>query len=598
MIAIYCRISGKKGEDKDTSISTQKEEGAKLASSLGFQPVFFVDEGISGTKEEITDRPAFANMLKELNSKKYHGVYTLNQDRIERNSLIWQIFVGVMLTNDCKYYPNGVLFDLDNPNNRFIATIQSASNALYASLTSQRVKLSIKKRADDGRFRGQLPYGYKYDDKNHILIDEVEAKYVRMMYDWSLSGIGTYTIANMLNDKKIATRFNKFEGDIKRIDPYTKEVFLHNKSNVKWRGNVVHDILKNPTNKGKKKLGKEYYDVPAIVSEEYWEKVVLNLIENKKKVGKKVQYNYLLNGIIFCSHCGRQMVGKKRIASGDNSYKCKGKIYPNNLCTESRAINIYKLETFLIKHLFESKELEKHLLELPEKENNYSVLLSELTEQKGKLIFLERDYKHQVSLLTNPDYAEDINVQKKFNTSKKSFETQKRLIDDLEDKVVLTKNYSSKENVKKVIGDYVTTLDFIDIKRLIHSLVDWVKIGQVKDEGKMGTFIINIKYRGYEEISTFITNWFAVTWIWKSKYRKQAYTQEQIEEDREIAIALLEYKNIVIDENFINELKQNGMSDEEIDRQNPWSKGFIGLESNSSKHTIIELKEEDIINFN
>ena len=38
----------------------------------------------------------------------------------------------------------------------------------------------------------------------------------------------------------------------------------------------------------------------------------------------------------------------------------------------SRAINIYKLETFLIKHLFESKELEKHLLELPEKENNYS----------------------------------------------------------------------------------------------------------------------------------------------------------------------------------------------------------------------------------
>lgn len=597
MLAIYCRISGKKGEDKDTSIPTQKEEGAKLASSLGLQPVFFVDEGISGTKDD-TNRPGFANMLKELKSKKYHGVYVLNQDRIERNSLIWEIFVAVMLSSDCKYYPNGVFFDLDNPSNRFIASVHSASNALYASLTSQRVKLSIKKRADDGRFRGQLSYGYKYDNKNHILIDEEEAKYVRMMYEWSLSGIGTYSIANLLNEKKIPTRFNKFEGDIKRIDPYTKEVYLHNKSNIKWRGNVVHDILKNPINKGKKKLGEEYYNVPEIVSEDFWERVIANLKENKKKVGKKVQYNYLLNGIMFCSHCGRQMVGKKRIASGDNSYKCKGKIYPNNLCTESRSINIYKLETFLIKHLFESKELEKHLLELPEKENNYSVLLSELTEQKKKLLSLERDYKHQVLLLTNPDFAEDDNIQKVYKSSKKSFETQKTLIDVLEDKVVFTKNYSSKENVKKVIGDYVNTIEFKDVKRLIHSLVDWVKIGQVKEDGKMGTFIINIKYRGFEEISTFITNWFSVKWIWVSKYREQAYTHLQIEEDRELAIALLERKNIKIDEDFINELKQNGISHEEIERQNPWSKSFIGLESNSSKHSVIELKDEDIINFN
>ena len=597
MLAIYCRISGKKGEDKDTSIPTQKEEGAKLASSLGLQPVFFVDEGISGTKDD-TNRPGFANMLKELKSKKYHGVYVLNQDRIERNSLIWEIFVAVMLSSDCKYYPNGVFFDLDNPSNRFIASVHSASNALYASLTSQRVKLSIKKRADDGRFRGQLSYGYKYDNKNHILIDEEEAKYVRMMYEWSLSGIGTYSIANLLNEKKVPTRFNKFEGDIKRIDPYTKEVYLHNKSNIKWRGNVVHDILKNPINKGKKKLGEEYYNVPEIVSEDFWERVIANLKENKKKVGKKVQYNYLLNGIMFCSHCGRQMVGKKRIASGDNSYKCKGKIYPNNLCTESRSINIYKLETFLIKHLFESKELEKHLLELPEKENNYSVLLSELTEQKKKLLSLERDYKHQVLLLTNPDFAEDDNIQKVYKSSKKSFETQKTLIDDLEDKVVFTKNYSPKENVKKVIGDYVNTIEFKDVKRLIHSLVDWVKIGHVKEDGKMGTFIINIKYRGFEEISTFITNWFAVKWIWVSKYREQAYTHLQIEEDRELAIALLERKNIKIDEDFINELKQNGISHEEIERQNPWSKSFIGLESNSSKHSVIELKDEDIINFN
>lgn len=598
MLAVYCRISGKKGEDKDTSIATQKEEGTKLALSLGLKPVFFVDEGISGTKEEITDRPAFAKMLKELNSKKYHGVYTLNQDRIERNSLIWQIFVAAMLTNDCKYYPNGVLFDLDNPNNRFIAAVQSASNALYASLTSQRVKLSIRKRATEGRFRGQLPYGFIYDDKNRIKINEAEAKWVRLMYEWSLSGIGSYTIANMLNEKQVPTKFNNFDGNIKRIDPYTKEVYYHSKSNVKWRGNVVHDILINTINKGKKKLGEEYYDVPAIIEEKYWDKVIANLQENKKKVGKKVHYKYLLNGIIFCSHCGRQLVGKKRVASGDNSYKCKGKIYPNNLCVESRAINIYKLETFLIKHLFESKDLEKHLLELPEKENDYTALQSELNEQKKKLSSFERDYKHQLSLITNPDFAEDINIKKVYLSSKRLLEGQKIIVDDLENKVATLKNFSPKENVKRVIAENVNLKEFEDFKRMIHSLIDWIKIGQVKEDGKMGTFIINIKYRGFDEISTFITNWFALKWVWISKYRKEAYTQAQIEEDRENAIALFEHHNIVVDEKYKDWLRQKGMTEEEIDRQNPWSENYVGSESNSLEHSVIVLKEEDLVHFN
>jgi hypothetical protein len=323
-----------------------------------------------------------------------------------------------------------------------------------------------------------------------------------------------------------------------------------------------------------------------------------NLKENKKNVGKKVHYNYLLNGIIYCSHCGRQMVGKKRIASGDNSYKCKGKIYPNNLCEDSRAINIYRLETFLIKYLFESKELEKHLLELPEKENNHTVLLSQFNEEKNKLISIERDYKHQLSLITNPSFSDDENIKKVYMNSRKSLEKQKIVISDLEDKIAFSKNYSPKENVKKVISDYVSTLEFKDVKKLIHSLIEMISIRQVKEEGKMGTFIINIKYRGFEEISTFITNWFAVKWIWISRYRLQSYTHEQIEEDRELAIALLERNNITIDKDYVNMLKQNRMTDEEIDRQNPFSKSFIGLETNFSEHSIIEIKEEDLINFN
>jgi hypothetical protein len=40
------------------------------------------------------------------------------------------------------------------------------------------------------------------------------------------------------------------------------------------------------------------------------------------------------------------------------------------------------------------------------------------------------------------------------------------------------------------------------------------------------------------------------------------------------------------------------MTDEEIERQNPWSKNYVGSESNSSEHSVIVLKDEDLVHFN
>jgi site-specific DNA recombinase len=598
MLAIYCRISGKKEKDLDTSIDTQIEKGKALALRLGLDYELFIDEGISGTKDEIEDRPEFANMLGQIKNKKISSVFTLYQDRIERNSLIWQLFVVTLLKHDCTYYCGDKLVDFNDPQSRFIADVLSASNAMYARLTSVRVKDSIMRRASEGRFRGQLPFGFEYDDKNHILVNEDEAKYVRMMYQWSLEGEGSYTIAHKLNKLEVPTKFNKYEGKIKRIDPYTKEKTYFDKKTVKWRGNVVHDIIINPINKGFKYIKEELYMVPAIVDEDLWDKTIEHLQVNKKNVGKKTHYNYLLNGLMQCSHCGRKMVGKKRISSGDNSYKCKGKIYPNNLCNESRAINIFKLETFIIKHLFISKELELHLEQLPEKQSDYTLLQEEFTKQNKILDKLNKDLKLGYTRLMDSDFEDDETVKDNVSSLKKRVNKQKELVSKLEKDVLLSKGINSKERIKKFIKDYVDTLEFKDVKRLIHLIIESIEIGQVKEEGKMGTFIINIKYRGYDETSTFITNWFAVKWMWISKYRNQAYTQIQIEEDREKVKALFEFNNIVFDENYIKKLKQTGMTDEEIDRQNPWSPSFIGLESMSNEFSVIEINENDIINFN
>jgi len=83
MLAIYCRTSKNKKEGQDKSIPTQKMLGVKFAQNKGWEYQFFVDEGISGTKDDIKDRPQFAEMLYLIRKGEIHAVYCIDQSRIE-----------------------------------------------------------------------------------------------------------------------------------------------------------------------------------------------------------------------------------------------------------------------------------------------------------------------------------------------------------------------------------------------------------------------------------------------------------------------------------------------------------------------------------
>jgi site-specific DNA recombinase len=116
-------------------------------------------------------------------------------------------------------------------------------------------------------------------------------------------------------------------------------------------------MIINPIYKGKRKWNKEYFDIPeSIIDPEFWDKVNLNLKKNKKNAGKKTRYHYLLNGLVYCGNCGNEYRGKKRLKGRDNAYKCKGKHSHYRTCEDSRGLSIPRLETFIIKHLFISRD--------------------------------------------------------------------------------------------------------------------------------------------------------------------------------------------------------------------------------------------------
>jgi len=344
---------------------------------------------------------------------------------------------------------------------------------------------------------------------------------------------------------------------------------IFNKKDVIWRGNVIHDIIKNTLYKGCRKWNNEEMPVPAIIEPEYWQSVNDNLVNNKKNVGKREEYQYLLNGLIYCEECGSEFRGKKRLKSRDRAYKCKGKS-KHNLTCNSRGINIAKIKSFIIQHLFNSKDLRTYLTKL-------TVDKSEADNLKSKLHSLKKEYERNVKIekkaydrLLDPDFEDDSNIKERLQAVKKNIQEQGQTILLLENKLIEIESNSRIKRIGNTIDGYKLTSGFDDTKRLVHSLIKKITIKHEYNESKSGKYFIKIEYKGFDEVSLFMTNWQALKWYWLSHYRERAITDEELTDDRDLFQYLTK-------------------TEAPID--------FVGFVASSSG-LMIELEKTELINFN
>ena len=263
-------------------------------------------------------------------------------------------------------------------------------------------------------------------------------------------------------------------------------------------------IIENKTKKIKEVVEEIIAAVPPIIDVNLWDQVNDNLKYNKKNVGKKAIYKYLLNELIICADCGKYFVGKKRLSSGDNAYKCQGKIYPSPNCKTSRGISINKLDSFIIKHLFKSKSLEQHLKNLPKDNRTKNNLISRLSNEKGVLQQVNKKLETAYKRLLNPEFQNDEYIESQVIELKSKKAKQKVLVDNLEANVNTLRQNMNENRTHKIINSYFEGISFDDLRKLIHSLIEYIKIKHEKSVGgKGGNFIIEIKYKGYEEKSEF-----------------------------------------------------------------------------------------------
>jgi DNA invertase Pin-like site-specific DNA recombinase len=541
MLGIYCRTS--RAREEKYTLETQKAGGLKCAKDLGLDYLFYIDDGITGTKDENI-RNGLALLFSDMKKGKITAVYCFDQSRIERNTDIWDVFSIHCLSQDIKFYPAGNFYDLEDPALRMAAQMISISNNFYTHQTSIKVKDANARKAAEGKTHGLKAYGFKKGEGNKYEIDENEAKYVRLMYQMSIDGIGSYSIANHLNDQNIPTKYSgnfKDKGVIKRRNKYTKELVEFKKKEVKWRGNVIADMLKNPIYKGyriwnvhkdkieiidgKKIKSKIIVDtiigkVPAIVSEELWESVQKNFLKNKKEsIGKKAQYHYLLNGLVFCERCGNKYWGKKRLKGNDNAYKCLSKVYPNPKC-DNRGLSLPKLETFVLQYL-QRKPLSSQVIKaipipFTSLEKNKEIRSKKLTE----FAKITNSIKNLTNQLDESNKIKEVLDKLTSMSNKRKFLGEDISILDkkIADEELLSPNHEIiKEGRRKISMLPKINADFLEIQKTVFQLVDWISIEYINKE-KPAYYKVKIKLKGLQYIDEYMVDFHLNEWKQISYY--------------------------------------------------------------------------------
>ena len=328
MLAIYTRLSK---EDKvSTSIVNQTREGKEFALKNNLKYTIYNEgEGISGGAE-IKDRPQLNRLLLDIRNGDIKAIWFRNQNRLERNSATYVFFISQAKKYNVDVYFNDKLHDFDNPSDNLLGNITSAVNQYQRDLQASQTKRTLKDNVRDGKVWSVVAYGYK-SDNGYLAIDKEEAIVVRDIFKMSLSGKGTDSIANDLNDKGVSSRKGKL-----------------------FRGKTIQGMIKNTIYKGKRLYSNEYYDCPNIIEPHLWQKVNDNLKNNRNNSGKKVDHKYLLKGLLKCGECGRNYYGRKRLSGKDNSYMCSSKRYKELSCCNKRIL-IPFLDKLIWSQLFSKK---------------------------------------------------------------------------------------------------------------------------------------------------------------------------------------------------------------------------------------------------
>lgn len=318
VLCLY-RVSTLKQVDKKDDIPMQRRECMDFIKRM--EDWTFYDErmekGVSGYKVSASDRDIIVEIREMAARKEFDVLLVFMFDRLGRKEdetpflVKWFIDHGIEVWSTREGQQK-----LDNQVDRLMNYMRFWAASGESEKTSIRVKAAHTQMTQDGIWRGgNCPYGYKLvhngriGKKNRPLydleIDEEQAVIVREIFDLLIQqGYGTHRIAMFLNEK-------------------------YSDSGKIWHGKTIRDMVRNPIYTGRMHMNNilsEPIESLRIVSDEAVEfgrdaiakRIPSKYVDQEEADDLEVPENTtkaslfgstLLNGVLYCGHCGKKLVG-------------------------------------------------------------------------------------------------------------------------------------------------------------------------------------------------------------------------------------------------------------------------------------------------
>lgn len=308
---IYARYSSH--GQTEQSIEGQLRDNYAWAEQQGITVVGeYIDRALTGTKDA---RPDFQRMIVDAAKRQFEMVIVWKLDRFARNRYDSAIYKAKLKKYGVKVV--SVKENItDSPEGIILEGLLESMAEYYSANLSQNIRRGQRESIAKGKYCGGTPpFGYKTQN-GKLVADEKTAPIIRYVFDQYAQGVPKKQIIEALNQRGVRNENGKL------LSYSSFQRALHNTLYIgqyKYHGAVVPGLAER------------------LVDDDTFNKVQERLkLTARAPAANKANVDYMLQGKVYCGHCGAAMCGESgRSKTGRiyYYYACSGKKRKHN-CTK------------------------------------------------------------------------------------------------------------------------------------------------------------------------------------------------------------------------------------------------------------------------
>ena len=293
---IYARYST--DSQREESIEGQIRECTAYAEKNDLTVVkHYIDRAISAKTD---NRPQFQQMIKDSERGIFDVIIVWKLDRFARNRYDSARYKTQLKRNGVKLVSATEVVSA-GPEGIILESVLEGYAEYYSADLSEKVVRGMTENALKGIYNGgTIPFGYMIDETRHYQPDPLLAPYVEQTFQKYADGATMTDLRDWLKAHNIK---NSMGGEM------SYNTIQRMLSNRRYIGELrLRDVVQPNA-------------IPALVSEELFNKVQEKLAKNKKAPARhKAEESYLLTTKLYCGKCGALMFGESGVSHTGKMY--------------------------------------------------------------------------------------------------------------------------------------------------------------------------------------------------------------------------------------------------------------------------------------